>query len=1092
MTATPGQGFAKVTPWVLAAVVFASGVAVSVAYWRHTSGLEDKALQSRFTSDANRIAANLTEQLNHYEVVMRGLRGFHRGSEQIEYREFQRYTASLDAFTELKGIQAIAFVRPVEQAKRDEFEARIREGLPVPFEIRPPGTRPIYAPITFIDPLTEDNRRALGFDIFTNPVARDAARQAGDSGELVITAPLSLIQDGDGAESPAFVMYLPVYRPDSPLSTPEQRRQALRGWVDLPFRMADLMAKLAPQIPPNVALEIRDPGAQSGQNLLFASAPPMNAESRHGELRVTRDVEVGNRRWAIHMSTTPAYRAAAPLPSRSTLIAISGLALSALLATLIFSIAAGRSRSERQAARLGRLYHALSEVNQAIVRMDSEAELLPLVCRIAVDYGGLKMAWVGRIDPATGDILPVASAGAGTDYVETLDLSIHPNQPGGSGPTARAMRDNCPVIVNDYLGNAATAPWHERARTYGWRSSAAFPIQRDNEPFAVLNVYHGKVNAFDDQVVDLLQEMASDITFALNNFDREAQRQVYERALAESEERLSAIMENVGACIFLKDVQGRYTYANRQLLELLECDSAALIGSDDSPFFDAVSLEQIRENDRRVLEEGETLAEEEKVRIETTGAVHTFWSVKIPLRQSDGSIYALCGIGTDITEHKAREDQVRFLSNYDSLTGLPNRELLREKTRLALTAADERQEPLSLLCINFDRFKLINDSLGHGAGDRVLKALSRRMTDNLHLNATLARLGGDDFLLVLPGENSVQAEETARHLQEIIADPIVLDEHRLVLTASIGIATAPAHGRDFDQLIQSADAALLKAKQRGPSHSQVFTPVMRVDVNESLRMENDLRDALRYDQLVLHYQPLVDMATGVITGVEALVRWQHPEHGLISPARFIPVAEKTGLIIDIGRWVMETTLEQQREWRNMGLSMDTVAVNLSIPELYSGRFMESIDKLLATYQVSPGMLEFELTESIAMEHSSRTLNTLRQLQARGVTLAIDDFGTGYSSLSYLKRYPIQKIKIDRSFVDGLADDPEDQAIVLAILGVARGLGFRTIAEGVETQAQLDFLRQQGCDEYQGYLFARPAPASVIEQMLRARSQSGER
>jgi len=1075
----------RLLPWLLSGFVLVGGAITTGFFWKHAQRQELAALDILFRAESERAVANIAQKLNTYQVVMRGVQGFFQASERVRYDEFFRYVSALSVQKNLGGIQGVAFVKALSREDLDAYLQAISTELPLTYRIHPASTRTVVAPIVFIEPLAGDNIAALGFDVFSNPLARDAAELARDSGRIIITQPLALVQDASLQQTPSFVMYLPVYEIGAPLDTVDERRQALVGWVDVPFRMTDFMAYLEQEINPHIDIEILDLDAESGRNLLFHSdAISHEQRRRDGELQVESTIEVGSRQWTLRLSNTPEFKSHATLPPRATLIGLAGGALSMALALLVFIIAKGWDKSERKAARLGHLYHALSEINQAIVRMETERELLPLVCRMAVEFGGMKMAWVGILDTASAIISPVANHGEGTDYLDDLRLSAQGDIPEGAGPTGKAMRDNEPVIINDYLAEPSTAPWHDKARKYGWKAAAAFPLQRNGKAFAVLNVYHGKIGAFDEDTIALLVEMSGDISFALDNFDREIQRLEFERALRDSESRLSVILENVGACIYLKDREGRYTFVNQQVLDLWGIDRAEkVLGCTDDKFFDAATVASIRDNDRRVLEHGEIVQKEEIDRVKATGITRAFWSVKIPLRHGDGSIYALCGISTDISDKKASEEQIHYLSNYDSLTGLPNRELLHEKTRRALAAAKAGNTGVALLCIDLDRFKIINESLGHSVGDLVLKKLSQRLSSQLHLDSTLSRMSGDEFFLLLPGVDGTQAGVIAERLLNVIAEPFDIDGRRLALTGSIGIAVFPEHGRTFEQLIQSADAALAQAKHNGRNTVQPFTEMMRTQANETLFVENELRQALNKNQLVLHYQPQVAMETGQITGVEALVRWQHPEMGMISPATFIPIAEESGLIIDIGTWVMDTAARQQAAWRAQGLPELSVAVNLSVVQLYKDNFCDTVATILRANNLASAMLELELTERIAMEHSSRTITTLGQLQAMGVSLSIDDFGTGYSSLSYLKRYPVHKLKIDKSFVDGLPLDAEDQAIVIAIIGIARGLGFKTIAEGVETRAQWEFLRAHGCDAYQGYYFSKPVAADEIAALF---------
>ncbi|MFA5632872.1 MAG: EAL domain-containing protein [Porticoccaceae bacterium] len=1087
MTPSSPQATSRLLPWLLAISVLFMGGGSTYLYWDHTRKQEAQNLERQFQDAANVAAINIAQKFKTYQAVMRGIQGFFRGSQQVTYEEFFQYTSSLELVDELNGIQAIAFVEAVAAPDLAEHEQRIAGELNQPYRVTPAGDRPLYAPIVYIQPMTAENLDALGFDVFTNEAAREAAEGSRDSGDIAITGALALAQDATlQSQNRSFVMYLPVYRVNQPTANPEQRRAALIGWVDVPFRMQDFMAGLAGEFNPHIDIEIYDGTEADAESLLFHSDDVSYGErNRAGEPQTSHSIQVGAREWTLLMSGTPEFRAEAVPSSRAFIVAATGALFSIVFAALVCSIARGRDRSERRAARTGHLYHALSEINQAILRLETEEQLFPLVCRMAVTYGGMKMAWVGMIDETTDRVIPVASSGASPDFLDELKISTNGDLPEGRGPTGSALRENRAVIVNDYLAATYTTLWHRFAQRYGWKSSAAFPVPRAGKPFAVLNVYHAKIGAFDDDVINLLQEMSNDISFALDNFDREKQRRAFERALAESETRLSTILDSVGASIYLKDTGGHYLFANKQALNLWgAADKEDVLGTDDTRFFSGPSLASLQENDRAVLENGEIVRAEEIVTLKQSGATRSFWSVKLPLRDSDGNIYGLCGISTDMTENKAREERIRYLSNYDTLTNLPNRQLLQEKARLAFASANSQNSGLSLLCINLDRFKIINESLGHSIGDLVLQEVARRMAAELHLNATLCRLGGDHFLALLSGANINTTVAIARQLLSAIAAPMTLKGHELSITANVGIALAPDHGHNLEQLIQAADAALFNAQKGGPNNIQVFSHSMRALAEETLQIERDLREALQKDQLLLHYQPQVDIHSGRIVGIEALVRWQHPELGLIPPIRFIPVAEQSGLIIDIGTWVMEAAASQLASWHKQGFEVPSVSVNLSAPQLYKANFVETVQNLVYRHRLSDGMLDLELTENIAMEHSTQTLLTLGQLRTLGITLSIDDFGIGYSSLSYLKRYPVHRLKIDKSFVDGLGRDPENEAIVLAIIGMARGLGFKTVAEGVETPEQLEFLKSNGCDTYQGFYFSKPLPAAQIPALVR--------
>jgi len=404
---------------------------------------------------------------------------------------------------------------------------------------------------------------------------------------------------------------------------------------------------------------------------------------------------------------------------------------------------------------------------------------------------------------------------------------------------------------------------------------------------------------------------------------------------------------------------------------------------------------------------------------------------------------------------------------------------------VALASASRAQAKVTLMLIDLDRFKNIVDSLGHDVGDQMLQEVAERLQAMLGEGDTASRFGGDEFMLLLPGADDEVATHLAKRALDAIARPFRLDGHELNLTASIGIAVYPENGVDHDALSRSADSALYRAKQAGRGNFQFFTGEMHQRAQELLFIENGLRHAVERGELILHYQPKVDAASCRLVGLEALVRWQHPARGLISPAQFIPIAEESGQIRKIGDWVLHTALEQMRAWANAGLPPVPMAVNLSLAQFRQPALCNRLIEALQASGIAACMLELELTESIAMESADFTIESIDRMRELGVGLSIDDFGTGYSSLSYLKRFAVNKIKIDHSFVSNLTVDKDDAAIVRAIISLAHNLGFKVVAEGVETAEQLDFLRQHGCDEIQGFYYCQPMPAAELIGVLRS-------
>jgi diguanylate cyclase (GGDEF)-like protein len=445
----------------------------------------------------------------------------------------------------------------------------------------------------------------------------------------------------------------------------------------------------------------------------------------------------------------------------------------------------------------------------------------------------------------------------------------------------------------------------------------------------------------------------------------------------------------------------------------------------------------------------------------------------------------MSGITMDIDDRKQAEERVQFLAYYDALTGLPNRTLLQDRLAKALASARRQKEKVALLFLDLDRFKDINDSLGHSVGDLLLQQVAERLKTWAREQDTVARLGGDEFLIMLTHlKNIPDAAVAAERLMDAMSAEFIVQGGSLNIGCSVGISIFPEHGADGDHLIKNADAAMYGAKENGRNNLRFFTEEMNAQAVERLTLENSLRLALDKQELFLMYQPQVEIATGRITGLEALLRWQHPELGLVPPDKFIRIAENSGQIMAIGEWVLRTACSQSQRWQDEGLSAVTVAVNVSAVQFRQGGFCELIRRVLGETGLAAQYLELELTEGLLLADAAVASSVLQELKEMGLTLAIDDFGTGYSSFSYLRQFRVSKLKIDRSFIRDVVANPDDAAITAAIISMAKSLNLKVIAEGVENEEQMAFLRAHQCDEIQGYYFSRPLTVDKVADKLR--------
>ena len=457
---------------------------------------------------------------------------------------------------------------------------------------------------------------------------------------------------------------------------------------------------------------------------------------------------------------------------------------------------------------------------------------------------------------------------------------------------------------------------------------------------------------------------------------------------------------------------------------------------------------------------------------------------KVVKRDSRGLATRMLGVRIDITEQKKAEERIQRLAHFDALTELPNRTLLNDRMTYAIAMAARKQEPLAVLVLDIDKFKNVNDTFGQSIGDELLIEFARRMKSLAREDDTVARIGGDEFIMVLPGADANRAAHMAQQLLATLSSQYRTGQLELVVTHSIGIAMYPSDGTDFDALLKNADTAMHRAKNDGRNHYVFFTAEMQIKSARNLLLENALRRAIERSELCLHYQPQVSLADGHISGVEALLRWHNPDLGPVPPAEFIPIAEDSGQILQIGAWVLRTAAAQLRTWLDGGLAPLTMAVNLSSVQFRHPNLPELIRQILEAARLPPHYLELELTERVAMGDPLGAITIMNKLHQLGIRMSIDDFGTGYSSLNYLKRFQACTLKIDQSFIGGVTADSEDRGIVRAIISLAGSLGLETIAEGVETAGQLAFLRAQGCKQAQGYYFSEPLPAEQFEALVR--------
>jgi diguanylate cyclase (GGDEF)-like protein/PAS domain S-box-containing protein len=871
-----------------------------------------------------------------------------------------------------------------------------------------------------------------------------------------------------------------------------------------------------------------------------------------------------------------------------------------------------RREAETRIRRLTDLYAALSMCNEAIVRLHDRDELFREVCRIAVERGGFRFAWIGLPDPATGWVRVAASSGDDRGYLASLRVSTNAAIPEGQGPTGTAIREGRSYVVNDYAMDPHTAPWRASLAERGVHAAGVFPFFVGGKPAGALTLYAGAEHYFDPQLIQLLEEMASDLSFALDGLESEFRRVQAEEAMQKGLQRLHALLDNIPDMAWLKDREGRFIAANERFAEACGVPASQVPGKTDLDLWPPDLARAYLADDDEVMRSGRRKRVEEEL-LDAAGRKSWIETIKTPIVNEQGEIIGTAGIARDITERKladealkaseerfraifdsvsdaifvqelangaivdvnrrvselygysreealrlsvedlsagsppytqkealalidkaaagepqtfewrakrkdgslfwvevsmnlatiggaerllvsvrdidARkraEEQVRHLSYYDALTDLPNQFLLRDRIGQALAHAKRLQCFVALLVVNLDRFRSVNERFGRQAGDQVLKIISQRLAVLMREGDTVARIGADNFAIVMPDlQDKSHVKVVASKVLEAVAEPVFFNRYELHLSARVGVTVYPTDGESPETLMKNADIALANAKLIDTHNYAFYSHEQGRELEERAAMETALHHAIERGELLLHYQPRIDMVNGEIVAMEALLRWQHPQQGLLLPGKFIDLAEQTGLILPIGEWALREACMQAKRWHEAGFVKLRMAVNVSVLQLRQRRLLEVVRGVLEATDVHPALLELEFTESFLMEDAEETADILRGLRDIGLHFAVDDFGTGYSSLGYLKLFPVDLLKIDQSFVRDIAFDPANAAIVRGMIALGHSLGLRMVAEGVETEAQMAYLRSIHCDEMQGFFYSRALPAAEALGLLQS-------
>lgn len=790
------------------------------------------------------------------------------------------------------------------------------------------------------------------------------------------------------------------------------------------------------------------------------------------------------------------------------------------------------------------MFAALNATNEAILRSATSSELYQKVCDAAVHGGHIRITAV-VVPNATG-LLDVVAATSETGFIPQISISVDEASIHGHGLAGRAYRSGHPALSNDVVHDAALTPWREHSLACGVGATLAVPIVQRGRSIGLFLFCFAAAGSIRPELSALLERVVENVAFALERFEGAERQKAAERAQLEAENKEVALHRMYVALCKTNEAMMRAA-SREELYDLVceaavlgghFTSTTIALAQPDDHFLKIVSTkgqnaDRVRSTAFSVLADhpqGKGLTgtsfrskmpsiKNEFLADAGTSPWHqlaekggTRAGASFPLFRDGDTIGVLLflaskeGIFTpEIVELLARlaenvafaignfdrtdakriaEERIHFLATHDALTGIPNRSMFNT----VLSDAHQRAHKtggrkFAVLFIDLDRFKLINDSLGHAAGDQLLIEASKRMRANIRGEDVLARLGGDEFIILIDcAAGKDEAAAIAQRLLEALASPFPLNGHECRISCSIGIAIYPDDAAAPEELVSRADTAMYVAKTGGKNAYRFYSTELQSQSLKQLVLEADLRRAMKDDELFLHYQPKVNSA-GQIVGVEALLRWNHPQDGMIAPGTFIPMAEESGLIISIGKWVLETACRQSVMWQSLGLPAISMAVNLSPKQFTDDKLLEFLDNVLNETALAPELLQLEVTESMVMQNVAHATSIMKAINRRGVRLAIDDFGTGYSSMSLVKSFPIDTIKIDRCFVEGISESAQDRAISAAIITLGQALGLTVVAEGVETAEQARILKNFKCQEYQGFLFSRPVSGEEIARLL---------
>ncbi|WP_455285841.1 bifunctional diguanylate cyclase/phosphodiesterase [Cupriavidus necator] len=1087
------------------------GVLTTAIVYAFCTDLLEKDVRLRFENDTGDVIQQIDTRIRLYTDVLVTMQALFGASDHVSRGEFRDFVRGLNLPQRYPGFQTLNYAPYVPTVELDDFVAGQRSDsilreAGVTFNVRPPGRRPGHFVLTYVEPL-DINLASIGIDMGAEPRRLAALERARDTGKSVSSGRLIFSE----AKNPhvGIALRLPVYRKVADLDSVEARRRAYIGSVGAGIRVDDLLKDLVSNenlrrirfrlydagdfaevpVPPSAAnllydsvtgLAARGRSRSTGGNAAHASSThgvPALADgqtvldaSEHDLVKsVVRDF--GGRRWVIAFAAD-AKAISGPQRYLPALVVISGLIISVLLGWLAYALSSSRARA---VAVADQMTHSLRDSQAALAEAQQIAHLGDWRIDVGKDIAHFSremtrlLGWRGD-KPTPEALFQAIDASHRSVLQERMRAALQDRQPFEFECPYRSRRGRRGWL--HLIGHAHGAP-----DSFVLRGTAQDISQRKSAEQARTQEHQIALHlATATSEVEVLEEIVHTL---LAGMDWEA------GAFWPSDDSHGLKLPPV----FLARVKALEPW----LAERPTSPASAAV--PEAPQWYANRNAMARHAQARWLDAGgiRTVFAFPLSRGHVTlGVVELYSRAR---RSPDAHALAMASGIANQTGHfllrRQAEEDLRFIANHDALTGLPNRLMFKAEFEKALTRARASDQTLHVIFVDLDEFKVVNDTIGHNAGDTVLREMADRLRESLQDVELITRFGGDEFVVLLdPKGDQAMLERTIDSIQAALAPGFIVNESELRMTASIGISSFPEDGNDWQTLLKHADLAMYGAKQLGKNGYQFYCRGMSASLQRRIDMESHLHRALEQNEFVLYYQPRIALASGECTAVEALIRWNHPELGMVMPGDFIPFAEQSGAIVEIGAWALREACRQNAAWRAEGLKPVRVSVNLSARQFADKSLRLTIIDALRQAGLPGNLLELELTESMLMRDAEQASSWLSRLKRTGVRLAIDDFGTGYSSLAYLSRFPIDTVKIDRSFVRYVPESRSDTQITSAVIGLGHRLGLEVVAEGVENKAQLDFLCREGCDEVQGYYFSHPLPAAEISAFLASRMEIG--